>query len=180
MNTDQYIKEVLKNLYASKKIKKRIKEDLEERISAAMEEDAFYNPVSDLGKPEELANEFMDNLDNPDSPWVNVMSPTYSSYEYKSERTIFGLPLIHVNFGNGRQTVTAKGFIAVGDIAIGVISVGGVSAGLISLGGVSLGALAIGGVAIGGFAIGGVAIGIGAIGGVAIALYKTLLIWGVL
>jgi hypothetical protein len=106
-------------------------------------------------------------------------------YEYRSERTLFGVPLLHIATGRdpltGRRRV-ARGIIAIGDIAVGVvaiagmsfggIAVGGCSVGLVSLGGLAIGlALALGGGAIGTVALGGGAIGLIAMGGGAIGYY---------
>ena len=101
-------------------------------------------------------------------------------YEYKSKRTLFGLPLVHVSLGHGNHW--ARGIIAVGDIATGVVALGGIAVGLFGLGGVSLGlllalgalslgAVSIGGVALGALAWGGVAMGWLAIGGIAMGVY---------
>lgn len=88
-------------------------------------------------------------------------------YEYKSQRTLFGLPLVHVNIG--RRDHWARGIVAIGNIATGFVALGGVSAGLLSLGGVSFGLLlALGAVTLGGVSIGGVALGILAWGGIAL------------
>lgn len=105
--------------------------------------------------------------------------------EYKSKVELFGLPLIHICSGmdpvTGRPK-TAKGIIAIGNVACGVfafggmalggVTVGGMSLGLFSCGGLAIGLLlAIGGGAIGGFAWGGVAVGGVSLGGVAAGLY---------
>jgi hypothetical protein len=106
-------------------------------------------------------------------------------YEYRSQATLFGLPLIHV--AGGRDPATgqrrvAKGVIAIGDLAVGGLAIGGCSLGIISIGGCafglfSLGGLAVGmlvafgGLGIGGLALGGIAIGILAVGGGAIGWY---------
>lgn len=101
-------------------------------------------------------------------------------YEYKSRRTLFGLPLVHVNIG--RRDHWARGIIAIGNIATGFVALGGVAAGLFSLGGVSfglllglgavvLGAVSIGGVALGLLAWGGIALGWLAVGGCAVGVY---------
>lgn len=88
-------------------------------------------------------------------------------YEYKSKHTLFGLPLVHVNFG--RHDCWARGILAIGNIATGFVALGGVAAGLLSLGGVSLGLLlALGAVALGGISVGGVALGLMAWGGIAL------------
>ena len=175
MTKTDYIKIVLNKIYADKKTLQRIEEDLNERIELAMESDPFLDIVEEMGEPDELAKEFMENLDiDPDSHPYVVTGFSYNYFEYKSKRKLFGLPLVHVNTGGRFKTKTAKGIIAVGDVAIGVFSVGGVSLGVFSIGGISFGALAIGGVAIGGAAVGGVAIGLYAIGGVAISIFKAI------
>ena len=79
-------------------------------------------------------------------------------YEYKSERTLFGLPLVHINLGRGNHW--ARGIVAIGNIATGFVALGGIAAGLLSLGAVSFGlllALGAGGCAVGVYAAGGVA-----------------------
>lgn len=102
-------------------------------------------------------------------------------YEYKSKRTLWGLPLVHIHLrDNG--FATAKGVIAVGNVAVGLVSVGIFSAGVLSLGCLSLGVLlsigcvsagllAIGGLAAGAIAIGGFAYGWLALGGIARGVY---------
>ncbi len=99
-----------------------------------------------------------------------------TGYEYRSKRTLWGLPLVHIASGvdprTGRQRV-AKGIIAMGDIAVGGLAMGGVAFGGIAFGGVGLGLFTFGGLAIGlilalgGGAIGGIALGGMAVGGIA-------------
>lgn len=94
----------------------------------------------------------------------------FAHYEYKSSKTICGIPLIHINikrYGIG----VAKGILAIGNAGIGVVAVGAFSLGLISVGGLALGLLSLGGLAAGLFAIGGVAAGLLSIGGVAVGIY---------
>lgn len=106
-----------------------------------------------------------------------VLSATFypSEYEYKSKRTLWGLPLVHIHTGRGLgMPRVAKGIVAIGDVAVGVVSLGGIAVGGLSLGGLSLGALvALGGGAIGGIALGGFALGIVALGGLAIGVVAT-------
>ena len=98
-------------------------------------------------------------------------------YEYKSEATMFGLPLVHVVAGPPVDPTTgkirvAKGIIAIGGIAIGGLAMGGFSFGLIAFGGVAIGLAASGGVALGLLlAMGGLAVGFFAVGGCAIGYY---------
>ena len=105
-------------------------------------------------------------------------------FEYRSTRTMFGLPLVHICSSRdpeGKRLSTASGIIAIGDIAIGGvaigafsfggIAIGGLSLGLVGIGGCVLGLLAaLGGVSFGAFAVGGIAFGGVAIGSIAIGL----------
>lgn len=110
----------------------------------------------------------------------------HSSGEYRSQATIFGLPLVHVATGRdpatGRKRV-AKGIIAVGNIAVGFLAIGGVAVGGITVGGVSLGVLSLGGLSIGvllalggcalsaGLSAGGLAVSAIAFGGMAVGYF---------
>jgi len=100
--------------------------------------------------------------------------PAPQGYEYRSEKMLFGLPLVHIAFsgsGKGARMRLASGIIAVGDIAIGGVAIGGftfggicfggISVGLVSFAGIAVGLLAaMGGVPFGGFSVGGIAFGI--------------------
>lgn len=95
-------------------------------------------------------------------------------YEYKSSLTIFGMPLVHIVYGPsfGGRLKPAKGFIAIGNIAIGVIAIGGFSIGILSIAGIGLGLVCFGGMALGLLgAAGGMSVGYIAVGGVAIGVY---------
>ena len=114
----------------------------------------------------------------PPAPTVvnNYYQPTY---EYKSKRTLFGLPLVHINSGPGLRV--AKGIIAVGNISIGVLSVGGLALGLFSFGGLCLGLLLVlAGVGVGTAAFGGIAVGVLAVGGFSLGWFTIGgITWGV-
>lgn len=91
--------------------------------------------------------------------------------EYKSERTWFGLPLVHIAFGVDPRTGKkrhAKGIVAIGDAATGVVAIGGAAYGGFCFGGFAAGVFAFGGLSLGLFALGGLAAGIVAWGGVGI------------
>lgn len=88
------------------------------------------------------------------------------SYEYKSKASIFGIPLVHINIGRGKRT--AKGIVAIGNIAFGLFSLGFISIGLISFGLLAIGLIALGVLGIGGLALGALAIGIIAMGAIGI------------
>lgn len=123
---------------------------------------------------------------------VNQINTRKTSYEYKSEKHIGNLPLIHINFGI--KNCKAKGIIAIGNVSMGVISIGMVSVGILSIGMLSLGFFAIGllslaliasgfcgiglisisVVAIGIYTLGVISLGIFSIGGVAFSKYLSL------
>lgn len=94
-------------------------------------------------------------------------------YEYKSKRTLFGLPLVHITSGVDPTTGKrrkARGIIAIGDTARGVVAFGGIATGFFAFGGLAFGVIPVGGLGLGLFASGGFALGlIGAYGGIAIA-----------
>ncbi|NQV33447.1 MAG: protein kinase, partial [Phycisphaeraceae bacterium] len=94
-------------------------------------------------------------------------------FEYRSKRTLWGLPLVHITRGTDPVTGrprTARGIIAIGDQARGVVAFGGVAVGVVSFGGLSVGLLSFGGCALGLLAaVGGLAVALGcAVGGGAV------------
>lgn len=116
------------------------------------------------GKQQDAASQSADK----EAVVVQVPVAFAFQYEYVSKCTLWGLPLVHVNFGVGFKR--AKGIIAIGNIATGVVALGGVATGVLSIGALGLGILALGGIAIGGLAIGGLAVGLMALGGLAIGI----------
>ena len=56
-------------------------------------------------------------------------------YEYKSRIKIAGLPLVHISFKYTprRRPVPAKGFIAIGQFAVGVITISQFGIGMVSV-----------------------------------------------
>ena len=88
-------------------------------------------------------------------------------YERKSERTVCGVPLWHINIGIGR---VAHGIFSLGLVSRGVFSCGLLSLGVCSFGVLSLGLLAFGSIALGLIALGAIAVGIIALGAVAIGM----------
>lgn len=83
-------------------------------------------------------------------------------YEYKSQKMIKGLPLVHINFGVGFYR--AKGIFAIGNFASGIFALGYISAGVISVGLLTAGLLALGTVSVGLISMGTLAVGCVAMG----------------
>ncbi|MFT3790068.1 MAG: sigma-70 family RNA polymerase sigma factor [Rudaea sp.] len=102
--------------------------------------------------------------------------------EYRSRASLFGLPLLHVQFGlPPRDAGHARGWIAVGPAhasgilfamgatSCGAVSVGALSLGIVTVGSVGVGLVSLATVAFGWLAFGGIAIGDDAVGGFAAA-----------
>ncbi len=107
-----------------------------------------------------------------------IMQP----FEYRSRRTLLGLPLVHVRLGcdADAKQLPAKGWIAIGNVAYGglfgcggfavaPVSIAGFAVGALALGGGAIGLLSFAGIALGGWSMGGAALGYFADGGVAVA-----------
>jgi hypothetical protein len=88
-------------------------------------------------------------------------------YEYRSNKTLLGLPLLHVAQGLDPLTGQPRH-------ARGIIAIGGVATGWLAMGGRAYGVIAFGGIAVGVFSLGGVAIGMVSVGGLTLALVLAL------
>lgn len=106
---------------------------------------------------------------------VEEISRFFQSWEWNSKTKLFGLPLVSVCFclypRMTRCRKTARGIIAIGNIAVGIVALGAFSAGVFSVGALSAGAFALGALAFGLAALGPVAIGLLAFGPVALGLW---------
>lgn len=99
-----------------------------------------------------------------------IIQKTSFHYEYKSEKTFMGLPLVHVNLG--LKPVRAKGVIAIGNAAQGIIAIGIVGLGVITLAPIGVGLLlAIGALVVGGMALGSLAVGLIAGGAISVGVF---------
>lgn len=102
------------------------------------------------------------------------------TYEYKSERTWRGMPLLHINLGYGMRKARgviaignfAKGIVAMGFVAQGIVSLGLLSLGVVGLGVFALGLLGMGAVSAGVFSLGAVALGIFTFGAVSVGMFS--------
>lgn len=95
-------------------------------------------------------------------------------WEYRSQATLWGMPLVHVATGVDPATGQrrkARGIIAAGDDARGVIALGGRARGVFAFGGFAAGIVSVGGLSLGLFSFGGMALGLLlAYGGLAVGL----------
>lgn len=109
-----------------------------------------------------------ENTYGEDAANTSYITTTRLCYEYKSKKTIKGLPLVHVIFGMGRP---AKGIFAIGVRAKGIVSIGILSMGIFSIGVLSIGILAYGVIAAGLAALGSLAVGIIALGAITVGVF---------
>jgi len=154
-------------------------------VSGGMDEVVFRALAKERERRQQSAGEFKTQIEGVAALPPHVqrsMEWQLQSFEYKSKRTLLGLPLVHVTRGIDPATGqkrTARGFFAFGDKAVGVVAFGGYARGLFACGGMSVGVVAIGGMAVGlvcwgGLALawllayGGIAAGFFAAGGLAL------------
>lgn len=125
---------------------------------------------------------------------VMRMANSDRPYEYRSAFRVLGMPLVHIISTRNRRhspTRVARGWLAIGPVAVGgiamgtrayggvctgavavgLISWGALSAGLLTTGALSLGLFAFAGISLGWVACGGVAAGHIAVGGCAYGKY---------
>lgn len=102
--------------------------------------------------------------------------PTLRGRRWRSQATMFGVPVIAIAFGpdalTGERIGKPRGVIALGDQPMGGIAVGGLPVGVVAVGGLSVGVCSVGGLALGAIAsIGGMAVSAGmSVGGGVVGL----------
>lgn len=177
MNAKQYIREIIQRSCLPKRERKKLKVDLESEINSALERGENIEQIIErMGDPDKIASELYENYSG------ESLRPFF---EYKSENTLFGLPLVHIirinyaaavpnirtvglrgvniggrynNFAFVNGLPTARGVFAFGPKAKGIIAIGNFSAGFISIGNISSGLISIGNVSAGLFSIGNFAL----------------------
>lgn len=190
MTKNQFIKEILDRTCLPYEYRRKIKRDfLQEFDSKLAQGLTEAEVIESMGDADDIAAEIYES-------YMNNREVSRPFVEYKSDKTIFGMPLVHIvkskrkrnyfirGIGDDRNRYmnipTAKGFIAIGQrargiIAIGlfscgIISIGVLSVGLISLTMIGLGLIALGNISVGLLlALGNVAVGTFSLGNVAIA-----------
>ena len=173
MNRKQYVREIVRRSCLPSTDRRRLKIDLDNEINIALERgESMEQVLQRMGDPDDVAAELYENFSD------TTVRPFR---EYKSKKTLFGLPLVHIirpNYApsvpNARMTSvrvinvggrygsfglpTARGIFAFGPKAKGVFALGNLSAGFISIGNFSTGIIAIGNLSAGLFSIGNIAL----------------------
>ena len=140
----------------------------------AMLSDLFGITTDELikGKAPEKPSAFSENKIPDGMEVVFVEKRRKFGFEYKSEKTWRGVPLVHINLKGGAHGVfavglAARGIVAIGLAALGAVPIGLVAVGFLALGGfVAVGMIASAAFSIGVISIGGFAVGILSWGGV--------------
>ncbi len=104
----------------------------------------------------------------------NLSGRSCSGFEWKTRSALFGIPLISIAYGrDGRGKLRiAKGFLAVGQCAVGGIVIAQFGAGIVAIGQFAIGLFALGQFALAVvLAVGQIAGGLLAIGQVVVGLY---------
>ena len=169
MNQKQYVREIVERSCLPKRECKRLENDLDDEINTALEKgESIEQIINRMGDPDEVAAEL----------YKNFSDMSFRPFrEYKSKKTLFGLPLVHIIRSYERKDITvsskipgagernriyrlptARGIFALGRKAEGIFAVGNISAGFISIGNISAGIISIGNIATGLFSIGNIAL----------------------
>ncbi len=149
-------------------------------VGGNIDEIVFRALEKERGRRQQSAGEFktqIENIGSMPASTQRTLAKRFQSFEYKSKRTIFGRPLLHVTQGidptTGEKRV-ARGIFAFGEIAIGVFAFGGYARGWFACGGMAVGGVAIGGLSIGLLSWGGMALALLlAVGGLSVGPLAT-------
>lgn len=145
-------------------------------VGGGMDEVVFRSLEKERERRQQSADEFKTQVENMAAmpvPMQRALARRFQSFEYKSKRTLLGMPLLHVTAGidptTGKKRV-ARGFFAFGDIAVGFVACGGYARGVVAFGGIAVGGIAIGGLSLGVLSWGGMALALlFAVGGLCVA-----------
>ncbi len=156
-----------------------LKDSIEEQ------QESYSATTDDLNEITEAQMRILDKLERLEENERNAVK----EYEYISERTLFGLPLVHIHFKWSKQPVVssfvrascvrmpgcyadfktkAKGIVAIGNNATGLLGIGFLAKGVISLGLFSIGLFSLGIISLGLLTLGIIALGALAAGVVSI------------
>ena len=173
MKQKQYVREIIQRSCLPRAERKRLKNDLNNDINTALERgESMERIIKRMGDPDDVAAGLYENF-------ADITVRPFR--EYKSKRTLFGLPLLNiiqpsyasavpnlriasariVNAGGRYSTLglpTARGIFAFGPKAKGFFAFGNLSVGFISIGNLSTGIISIGNLSVGLFSIGNIAL----------------------
>jgi tRNA A-37 threonylcarbamoyl transferase component Bud32 len=136
-------------------------------VGGNIDEIVFRALEKERARRQQSVGEFKTQVEGVSWTGAHSAANGWAPFEYRSKRTLFGMPLLHVVQGNDPVTGKIRE-------ARGVFAFGGRARGIFAFGGIARGWFAFGGVAIGGVACGGLGIGLVSFGGLAIALLLSI------
>lgn len=168
MTKKQFINEILDRTCLPHQYRNKIKRDFTQEFDSKLSQGYSEDEViKSMGDADVIASEIYES-------YMNNEEISRPFIEYKSKKTIFGMPLVHIvkakrksyirGIGDDRNRYmkmpVAKGFIAIGRRAKGIIAIGSFSCGIISIGVLSIGLISITNIGIGLLTFGNIAFGI--------------------
>lgn len=168
MTKKQFINEILDRTCLPYKYKNKIKKDFIQEFDSKLAQGYTEEEViKSMGDADVIAADIYES-------YMNNEEISRPFIEYKSSKTVFGMPLVHIVKAKRRSYIrgvgddrnrymrmpVAKGFIAIGRRAKGVIAIGCFSCGLISIGNLSVGLISITNIGLGLLTIGNIALGL--------------------
>lgn len=190
MTQKQYLNEILNRACLPAPVRRRAKADLAAELAeltARLGDE--QQAMQEMGPTDEIAAGLYET-------YTSAVQPVRPFVEYRSQRELFGLPLVHivkarrsgqglVRTGRGGSSMppvpTARGILAIGRRAIGVVAIGNLTCGVVSIGNLSvgvftlanigLGLLGAGNLMVAAFSVANVALGLLAAGNMALGLF---------
>lgn len=158
MTQKQYLNEIANRSCLPAPLRRRAKADLAAELAELTgrlgdEQQA----MQEMGPADEIAAGLYET-------YASAMQPVRPFVEYRSQRELFGLPLVHivkarrsgqglVRTGRGGSSLqpvpTARGILAIGRRAVGVIAIGNLTCGVVSIGNLSVGVFTLANIGLG-------------------------------
>ena len=190
MTQKQYLNEILNRACLPAPVCRRAKADLAAELAeltARLGDE--QQAMQEMGPADEIAAGLYET-------YASAVQPVRPFVEYRSQRELFGLPLVHivkarrsgqglVRTGRGGSSLqpvpTARGILAIGRRAVGVIAIGNLTCGVVSIGNLSVGVFTLANIGLGlvgagnllvaAVSIANVALGLLAAGNIALGLF---------
>ncbi len=168
MTKKQYINEIANRTCLPHKYKKKIIKDFTQEFDSMIAQGYSEDEViKSMGDADVIAADIYES-------YISNEEISRPFIEYKSNKTVFGMPLIHIVKAKRQSYIrgisddrnrymrvpTAKGFIAIGRRAKGIIAIGNLSCGIISIGNLSIGLISVANIGLGLLSLGNLVLGL--------------------
>ena len=192
MTQKQYLNEILNRSCLPASLRKRAKGDLAAELAELTSRFGDeQQAMLEMGPADDIAAGLYET-------YASAAQPVRPFFEYRSQRELFGLPLVHIvkarrsgqglvrtgRAGSLPPVPTARGILAIGRRAIGVVAIGNLTCGVVSIGNLSVGVFTLANIGLGvvgagnlvvaALSIANVALGLLAAGNLAIGLFAAV------